>query len=96
MTSTATYTEAREKLASLLDEVVSTREEVVIKRRGHPDVTLIATDELSSLKETAHLLRSPENARRLLAALKRARAGKGIEMTVAELRAKSGIDEARR
>jgi len=91
-----TYTEAREKLASLWDEVVSTREAVVIKRRGHPDVAMLPADELSSLMETAHLLRSPENARRLLAAIKRARAGKGTKMTVAELRAKSGIDEAGR
>ena len=91
-----TYTEAREKLASLWDEVLSSREAVVIKRRGHPDVALLPADELSSLIETAHLLRSPANARRLLGALKRAGSGKGRAMTMNDLRKKSGIDEARR
>jgi antitoxin YefM len=93
---TVTYTEARERLASLWDEVVSSREAVVIKRRGHPDVALLPADELSSLMETAHLLRSPENARRLLSALKRARSGKGRPMTLDDLRKKSGIDETGR
>jgi antitoxin YefM len=46
--------------------------------------------------ETAHLLRSPANAGRLLTAIKRARAGKGRPMTIEELRKKSGIDEAGR
>ena len=41
--STVTYTEAREKLASLLNEVVSTREAIVIKRRGHADVAMLPT-----------------------------------------------------
>ncbi len=91
-----TYTQAREKLASLWNEVVSTREAVLIKRRGHPDIALLPADELSSLVETAHLLRSPENARRLLGALKRARAGKGRAMTMDDLRKKSGIDATRR
>ena len=91
-----TYTEARENLASLWNEVVSSREAVVIKRRGHPDIAMLPADELSSLVETAHLLRSPANARRLLGALKRAQAGKGRVMTMDELRKKSGIDDSRR
>jgi antitoxin YefM len=69
---------------------------VLIKRRGRPDVALLPADELSSLMETAHLLRSPENGKRLMSALKRARAGKGKRMTVAELRKASGIDEPAR
>jgi antitoxin YefM len=52
--------------------VASTREPVIIRRRNADDVALIAADELASLQETAHLLRSPKNARRLLAALVRA------------------------
>jgi antitoxin YefM len=94
--ATLTYTEARDRLASVWDEVLSSREPVVIKRRGHPDVALLPADELSSLMETAHLLRSPANARRLLGALKRARSGKGRKMTLEELRKKSGMDETRR
>ena len=93
---TISYTEARERLASVWDEVVSSREAVVIKRRGHADVAMLPADELSSLMETAHLLRSPANARRLLGALKRARAGKGRTMTAGEIRKRAGLDEAGR
>ncbi len=91
-----TYAEARDKLAAVWDEVVSTREPVVITRRGHPDVALLAADELSSLMETARLLHSPKNARRLLGALERARAGKGCRVDLEELRKKTGIDATRR
>jgi prevent-host-death family protein len=51
---TITYTEARERLASVWDEVVSSREAVVIRRRGHPDIAMLPADELSSLMETVH------------------------------------------
>lgn len=67
-----TYTQARASLAKLCDEVTENRETVIIRRRGAEDVALIAAEELRSLRETAHLLRSPENARRLLTALARA------------------------
>jgi antitoxin YefM len=49
-------------------------------------VALIAADELASLTETVHLLRSPKNAERLLAALGRSRQGEGHPETVEELR----------
>ena len=67
-----TYTQARAALASLCDAATRDRETVIIRRRGAEDVALIAADELRSLQETAHLLRSPKNARRLLRALLRA------------------------
>lgn len=67
-----TYTAARARLASLIDRATDDRETVIITRRGKPGVALIAADELSSLLETAHLLRSPKNAERLLKALRRA------------------------
>jgi antitoxin YefM len=46
---------------------------LIIHRRGASDVALVAVDELESLIETAHLLRSPKNAQRLITALRRAR-----------------------
>src|SRR5436309_12985397 len=73
----ATYTYVRENLARLLEEVESKRDVVIINRRGHEDVALVPAGELESLVETAHLLRSPKNAERLLAALRRALAKKG-------------------
>lgn len=81
-----TYTAARQRLAELWRRVEEDREAVVISRRGHEDVAMISADELSSLQETAHLLRSPTNARRLLRALDRALAGKGTRGSVADLR----------
>ncbi len=72
MANRTTYTQARANLASLLDRVAETREAYVIERRNGENVALIAEDELSSLLETAHLLRSPKNARRLASALERA------------------------
>lgn len=87
-----TYSEARAKLAELWDRVTQDRETVIIKRRGAPDVALIAADELASLKEAAYLLRSPANAARLLAALEDARAGKGRRMTIEDLRREVGLE----
>ena len=67
-----TYSNARNNLASLLEKVTDEQEIVVINRRGREDVALVSASELSSLLETAHLLRSPKNANRLLKALRRA------------------------
>ena len=72
MTTITTYTQARAELASLCAEVASTREPVIIRRRNAEDVALVSADELASLLETGHLLRSPKNAQRLLAAINRA------------------------
>lgn len=68
-----TYTQARASFAALCHAASDDREVVIIHRRNAGDVALIAADELASLLETAHLLRSPRNAERLLAALARAR-----------------------
>lgn len=76
MTVKTSYSHARENLATLWDQVEDSREAAVIQRRGHEDMALIPADQLSSLRETAYLLRSPENAVRLLAALTRARRGR--------------------
>src|SRR5438045_4020818 len=67
-----TYSNARANLAKLFDAATDDHEVVIVKRRGGEDVAIIAADELSSLMETAHLLRSPRNAERLLKALRRA------------------------
>ncbi|WP_353265646.1 type II toxin-antitoxin system Phd/YefM family antitoxin [Gemmatimonas sp.] len=72
--TTTTYSHLREHLAEVWDEVESTQEPVILQRRGHEDLALIPAAELKSLQETAHLLRSPRNAARLLAALTRAEA----------------------
>lgn len=93
MTHQTTYSKARASLAALCNRAVSDREVVLIQRRGHEDVALIAASELSSLLETAHLLRSPANAERLLAALARAQSQMTTPQTIDELRAEVGLDE---
>jgi antitoxin YefM len=86
MPTETTYTSLRENLASVLDQVVDQQETVIVRRRGARDVALVPATELAGLIETAHLLRSPRNARRLLAALRRAERGKQKPATIAELR----------
>jgi antitoxin YefM len=82
------YTEARDRLASVWDEAVSAREPVRIERRGHESVVLVPEGEWEGLLETAHLLRSPANARRLLAALNRLENGEGEVLSPEALAAK--------
>jgi antitoxin YefM len=88
-----TYSHARAHLAALCDEAVSTREPIIIHRRGAEDVALIAADELRGLLETAHLLRSPKNAERLLSALAEARSEDLPVETVDDLRREFGLGE---
>lgn len=88
-----TYSNARENLASLLEQVTSDREIVIISRRGYEDVALVTASELSSLLETAHLLRSPKNAQRLLKALRRAQTKAPKPQALDKLRRDLGLDE---
>ena len=74
---TMTYTESRAHYAEVLEKVVNDREEVVITRAGHEPVVMVSLDEYESLRETAHLMRSPANARRLLDAMERLETGRG-------------------
>jgi antitoxin YefM len=74
---TMSYTESRARYAEVLDSVVDDRVEVVVTRAGHEPVVIVALDEFESLRETAHLMRSPANARRLLDAMERLEAGAG-------------------
>jgi antitoxin YefM len=88
-----TYTALRENLSSYLDQVTDDREVVIVRRRGARDVALVSADELSSWMETAYLLRSPANAKRLMEALDRMDRGEGAVMTVDELRQSVGLDK---
>jgi antitoxin YefM len=90
-----TYTKLRDELSSFLDRVTDDQEVVVVKRRGGKDVALISADELSSLLETAHLLRSPRNAKRLISALRDAERGDLKPQTVDEFRKEVGLVKAR-
>ena len=81
---TMSYTESRARYAEVLDAVVDDREEVVITRAGREPAVIVSLDDYESLKETAYLLRSPANARRLLESIDQLEAGKGVERDLAE------------
>jgi len=92
MSIQASYSQASARLNDFLDEATHNREIVIIQRPGEEDVALIAADELAGLLETAHLLRSPANAERLLTALARVRQGQGVPQSIDELRREVGLD----
>ena len=92
MPQETTYTHARAHFASLCNDVASTRQAVIIHRRKAEDVALVSAAEWRSLIETAHLLRSPKNARRLIGALARARKRRAPAGSIAALRREIGLD----
>lgn len=87
-----TYTAARAQFKKLCDEVTSSREPVIIKRKNGEDVALVSADELESLLETAHLLQSPKNAARLMNALLRAQRKEGKPASINKLREELGLE----
>ena len=72
MTIFSSYTEARRSFASLWDRLEETGEVAILRRRNHKDLAVLDAEELAALRETSHLLRSPNTALRLLVALNRA------------------------
>ena len=61
-----TYSAARANLASTMDRVCSDHEPLIITRNGEASVVMLSLEDYRALEETAYLLRSPANARRLL------------------------------
>ena len=81
--STISYTTARENLAATMDRVCDDREPVVITRQKQRSVVMLSLDDYESLSETAYLLKSRANARRLLAATRQLESGKGKTRKIA-------------
>ena len=79
-----TYTEARETLAKTIRRVCRDHDPVIITRKREDAVVMMSLDDYESLTETAYLLRSPRNARRLLDAIRELEEGKGKERRLAE------------
>lgn len=73
------YSDSRAHFAEMLDAVTNDREEVIITRAGHEPVVVISLADYESLKETAYLLKSPANARRLLASIEQLENGDGTQ-----------------
>jgi antitoxin YefM len=82
--STITYTAARENLAETMDRVCDDHQPVIITRQKQRSVVILSLEDYEALNETAYLLRSPANARRLLAATQQldSRKGKSHKVTL--------------
>jgi antitoxin YefM len=92
MSERVSYSYARQNLARILKVAEERQEPVIITRRGHEDMALIPADELRSLEESAHLLRSPKNAQRLLYALQSALENEGVADSPASMRSEFGLE----
>jgi antitoxin YefM len=86
-----TFADAELRLATLCDEVTD-NDEIVIFSRGAERFALISAKQLESLLETAHLMASPVNARRLISSLESALRGEGEVTTAEDLRLELGLD----
>ena len=80
-----TYSTARSSLAATIDKVCQDRTPVIITKKSAQSVVLMSLEDYEAMQETAYLLQSPENARRLLKSLHNADKGKGITKNLKEL-----------
>ena len=80
---TITYTSLRATLASAMDRVCDDHEPLIVTRNGAQSVVMLSLEDYQALEETAALLRSPANAKRLFAAVAQLKAGKGTERELA-------------
>ena len=74
-----TYTAARANLASTMNRVCNDHEALIITRNGDQAVVMLSLEDYKALEETAYLLRTPRNAKRLFSALAQLNAGQGVE-----------------
>lgn len=81
---TITYTFARGNLAKTMKKVCDDHSPVVITRKSSEPVVMMSLEDFQALEETAYLLRSPKNTRRLLDSITELKAGKGSEKELAE------------
>ena len=79
-----TYTHARSNLAQMMEQVCDDHAPVIITRKNQRSVVMISLEDYQALEETAYLLRSPKNARRLLASITELESGGGTERELAE------------
>ena len=91
MLSQITYNQASKNFEQIYDEVISTREPVVVSREGYESVSVIPKDELNRMIETIYLFQSQENAIRLLDALQRAKKRTNKPQSLDELRKNFGL-----
>ena len=74
---TLTYSEARSKLANTMDKVCDDHAPIVITRKNSQSVVMMSLDDYQALEETAYLLRSPKNAKRMIESIVELKSGGG-------------------
>ncbi len=79
-----TYSAARANLARSMDRVCDDHDPLIITRNGEQSVVMLSLDDFKALEETAYLLRSPANIKRLLPSIAQLAAGKGTQRRLAE------------
>ena len=79
---TITYTRARSDLAKTMEQVCDDHAPIIITRKNERPVVMMSLEDYQALQETAYLLRSPENARRLLESIAELESGKGVERQI--------------
>ena len=79
-----TYSAARANLASTMDRVCDDHQPIIITRNGQQSVVMLSLEDYSALEETAYLLRSPANAKRLLSSIDQLNRGQGTEQRLVE------------
>jgi len=78
------YTRLRGNLAKEMDRVCDDHAPIIVTRKSSRSVVMVSLDDYEALEETAHLLRSPKNARRLLESIAELERGGGTERPLAE------------
>jgi antitoxin YefM len=81
---TISYTAARAKLATTMEQVCNDHAPVIITRKTQPSVVMMSLEDYQAMEETTYLLRSPENARRLLSSISELEDGRGSEKELIE------------
>ena len=76
------YTAARENLASTMNKVCDDHAPIIITRNRDQAVVMMSLEDFEALEETAYLLKSPKNAKRIMSAIAQLDAGKGVKRTV--------------
>ncbi len=78
------YSSARANLASTMNRVCNDHEPLIITRNGDQSVVMLSLEDFTALEETAYLLRSPANAKRLMRAIEQLNGGAGTEQKLLE------------
>jgi len=79
-----TYTAARQNLAKTMEKVCKDHAPIIVTRKSFESVVIMSLEDYEALEETAYLLRSPKNTRRLIESIAQLENGKGVERELIE------------